>query len=138
MLFNHRPFYDFSKKMAAKLDKQKKQESKATLMKLILDNKDELFEKHGSLTGSNTQEKIKQKWEEIRDEAISKGCDDLTGKSADDVRYKVYSKFKTTTLQKYDKMKGTGAGGKKLSEVRTLYFMLRWGRKRRVTSYRFL
>lgn len=90
---------------------------KAMLMKLILDRKSELFEKFGAPSSTNTHDNQVAKWEEVRKLAIENGYSALDEKTADDLRYKVFSKFKTQTIAKLDKLKKTGAGGNKLNEV---------------------
>uniref|UniRef100_A0A914CNF3 Regulatory protein zeste n=1 Tax=Acrobeloides nanus TaxID=290746 RepID=A0A914CNF3_9BILA len=94
-----------------------KHDQKAHFMKLVLENKDVLL---GKLTGDLTHEKQRDKWAEIRDIAIANGYTKLSGKSANYVRYTTFSQFKTRTVQKYDKLKQTGAGGNKLNEAENL------------------
>uniref|UniRef100_A0A914CTD8 Regulatory protein zeste n=1 Tax=Acrobeloides nanus TaxID=290746 RepID=A0A914CTD8_9BILA len=101
-----------------------KQDHKAFLMKQILDNKEALFGRFGAPEGPNTKEKQREKWAEIRDNAIKNGYVELQGKTADDVRFKVFSVFKTRTIQKVDLLKESGQGGDRLSEVS---FLL-WGK----------
>lgn len=97
---------------------QKSRDNKALLMKLILDKKDVLFGKFGDPASGLTQEKQKEYWEQVRQEAVSKGYEELREKDFHYVRYELFSKFKTHTLQKHDKAKKTGQNGQgKLTEV---------------------
>jgi hypothetical protein len=94
-----------------------KQDTKAYLMKLILEDKEVLLGKFGPPGSDLTHEKQMEKWDEVRDKAIENGYADLAGKTADYVRYHVYSQFKTRTVQKFDKSKATGSTVRKFTEV---------------------
>jgi len=106
-----------SKAKTASDKTQKRRDSQATLMKLILEKKDVLLGKFESPDGPMTHQNQMDEWEKVRKAAVELGCDTLKDKTAHHLRYSVFSTFKTRTVAKYDASKQTGAKGLRLTEV---------------------